>query len=107
PSALKLLVAVRDDVRARGRKSNQRVTMRARLGLANQRLFGKPFVLGPTNRALDPCKKDRHDLERVADGNQTDGAAQSRLRTSDHNGAQWPLLLLSLAHRCPAPVKII
>src|SRR6516165_12234544 len=87
--------------RRAGEKSNQRIAMLARFGLANPRLIGKPFVLDPTNRAIDPCKEDWHGLEALAVGYQTGGDVPSRVRTSHHNGAHWPLLLLSLAHPIP------
>src|SRR5215471_10209287 len=72
-------------------------SIRARHGVAHPSLLGKPFMLGPTNRAVDPCEKDRHGLEALAIRSQTGGDVPSGLRASHHDGSHWPLLAFVVA----------
>jgi hypothetical protein len=99
---------------ARGRpakSSKERLALwalRARLGVAHPSLLGKPFMLGPTNRAVDPCEKDRHGLEALAIRSQTGGDVPSGLRASHHDGSHWPLLAFVVApFDYVPPVKIV
>src|SRR5215467_10210280 len=83
-------------------------SIRARLGVPHPILLGKPFMLGPTNRAVDPCEKDRHGLEALAIRSQTGGDVPSGLRASHHDGPHWPLLAFVVAAtRYAPPVKIV
>jgi hypothetical protein len=71
--------------------------LRARFGVADPSLLGEPFMLDPTNRAVDPREKHRHGLEALAIGSQTGGNVPSGLGASHHDGSHWPLLAFLVA----------
>jgi hypothetical protein len=60
---------------------------RGRLGLAHPGFLGKPFMLGPTNRAVNACEKDRGRVEAFAIGNDAGWDMVSRLWAFDHDDA--------------------
>ena len=60
---------------------------RARLRLAHPGFLGEPFMLGPTDRAVDPRKEDRRGLEAFAVGDDPGRNVLSRRRATDHDGS--------------------
>src|SRR5262249_51538106 len=53
-------------------------------GLAHPGFLGKPFMLGPTNRAVNACEKDGGGVEAFAIGNDAGRDIVSRLWAFDH-----------------------
>ena len=60
---------------------------RGHLGLAHPGFLGKPFMLGPTNRAVNAREKDRGGVEAFAIGNDAGWDMVSRLWAFDHDDA--------------------
>jgi hypothetical protein len=57
------------------------------LGLAHPGCLRKPFMLGPTNRAVNAREKDRGSVETFAVGNNAGRDIVPRLWAFDHDGA--------------------
>src|SRR5262249_43369123 len=58
----------------------------AQLGLTHPGFLGKPFMLGPTNRAVNAREEDRGGIEAFAVGNDASRNIASRLWAFDHDG---------------------